>query len=147
MEILATLKKKVNWTLTLNSQGGIQTGSFHEGNNTVKMELDVPIFRVRLKYDTYYHGSSSLSFSFKGSDEDTVISILRGTGEAGYGVSEADGLQILGRLAKRDPCYTYFDDGYFEGIFTFKKAGRNIFLTPYDERIAEDNSEIILKKP
>lgn len=142
MEILATLKKKANWAVTKNHQGLIKTGN--AGGKTPK-EIDIPIFRLRLKYNSYSHNASSITFLFVGDAAESLMSVLRGTGRTLYHMSEQDGLSILGQLARRDTSFlTLHEDGWFEGVFTYKKTGRHVYMIPFNEVISENNKNIIL---
>ena len=139
MEILAYHKKKKAWQLTLDEQGQIQTGRAGCGHGRAH-ETEVPIFRAKLKYQGHSQGTRSIMIHFKGCDEDSIIAILSGAGPCEYQMDKDDGFGILDALILRnDPAYEYEDDGWFTGVFTFKKNSQRVFITPYRGDITKEN--------
>lgn len=138
MEILAYHKKKKTWSLTLDERGQIQTGRSGCGYNNAH-EIDVPIFRAKLKYSHHSQGTRSILIHFKGCDEDSIIAILQGTGPCKYMMDKDDGFEILdGLILRNNPAYEYHEDGWFTGVFTFKKNSQRVFITPYRGNIEDE---------
>ena len=136
MEILAYHKKKHSWTLRLNDMGEIETGMNY---GSKYQEIDIPIFRAKLRYDGHYQGTRSFIVQFKGCDEDSLIAILKGTGPCLYDMDKDDGMDVMEHLIRRDdPFFEYEDDGWFTGIFTFKKKGNRVFITPFRGDISKE---------
>ena len=130
MEILAYHKRKPSWSLTFDSKGQIQTGM--QGWTSGSHEVDVPIFKAKLKYHGHYQGTKSVMIQFKGEDMDSFVAILAGTGPIVYDMDREEGMETMEHLILQDdPDLEYHGNGWFTGIFTFCKRGRRVFLTRY----------------
>lgn len=138
MEIIAHHKKKKTWQLSLDSMGQIQTGMQNWDTETCH-QIEIPIFKAKLQYAGHHQGTRSIMVDFRGDDADSLISILRGTGPCHYEMDKEDGFETMEALIRRnDPFFTYYDDGWFEGIFTFQKRGNRVYLTPFRGDISKE---------
>jgi len=139
MEILAYLKKQPKWCLRFNAAGEIETGMQY--GSAKSHAIDIPIFRAKLKYAGHYQGTRSVMIKFKGCDEDSIIAILQGTGPCMYEMDRDDGMDIMENLILQDnPRLEYHGDGWFTGLFTFRKKGQRVFITPYTGDITKERA-------
>lgn len=138
MEILAYHKKKKAWQVSFDEAGQIQTGR-HHGYYGKEYATEIPIFRAKLKYNGHYQGTKSIMVKFKGCDEDSLIAILKGAGPCEYDMDRNDGFETMEHLIMRDdPFYEYHEGGWFTGIFTFKKQGARVYITPFRGDITKE---------